>query len=129
MMIPLAIIPGPKKPEYLMSFLKPIINEIQTLCSRGFVVEKNNVVVHKSKVFLLGMTGDIPGIADLINHRGHTSKYGCRICRAAGSHPEGNNYGMYFLKAGDMRTRQQLIDGDLVNDPEYESQYNTDNLN
>lgn len=115
MMIPLAILPGPKKPKYLMSFLTPIIEEINSLCARGFVVEKNNEIVHQSKVFLLGMTGDIPGIADLMNHRGHTSKYGCRICKIAGRHPEGCRYGMYFLDAGDMRTKDELVNGDAVN--------------
>ncbi|KAG2214230.1 hypothetical protein INT47_000786 [Mucor saturninus] len=37
MMIPLAIIPCPKKPKYLMIFLKPIIEEINSLSDRGFM--------------------------------------------------------------------------------------------
>lgn len=114
MMLPLAIIPGPKKPKYLMSFLKPIIEEINTLSTKGFIVEKNDHVVHQSKVFLLGITGDIPGIADLMNHSGHMSNYGCRYCLVTGCHPEGTSHGMYFRGRGNMRTREHLISGGEV---------------
>ncbi|KAG2191767.1 hypothetical protein INT47_010342 [Mucor saturninus] len=58
------------------------------------------------------MTGDIPGIADLMNHRGHTSTYGCRICEVTGRHPEGCSHGMYFLDVGNMRTKDELVNGD-----------------
>jgi hypothetical protein len=45
-------------------------------------------------VHLLTFTGDIPAIADLMNHKGHQSYYGCRICECRGiRHRSG---GMYF---------------------------------
>lgn len=115
MMIPLAIIPGPKKPKYLMSFLRPIVEEINALSNKGFVVQKNGQTIHQSKVFLLGMTGDIPGIADLMNHRGHMSTYGCRLCHVAGCRPQGTNRGLYFLNPGAMRSKEELVDGNPVN--------------
>lgn len=115
-MIPLAIIPGPKKPKYLMTFLKPIIDEINSLSVQGFMVEKNGEIVHQSKVFLLGMTGDIPGIADLMNHRGHMSEHGCRLCHVAGVHAEGSQHGVYFVDTNKtMRSRDELIYGNPVN--------------
>jgi hypothetical protein len=113
-MLPLGIAPGPLKPYDLMSFLKPYIDEVNYLSKNGLVVKKNNVVVHESKVFLMGITGDIPGIADLMNHDGHMSLYGCRFCEAVGTHPPAPAKGMYFPNKGRMRSKQQLIDGNHV---------------
>lgn len=113
MMLPLGIIPGPKKPKYLMSFLKPIIEEINDLSSKGFTVKKNGAIVHQSKVFLLGITGDIPGISDLINHR-HTSEYGCRYCHAFGEASEVSPHGKYFRYPGDLRTKEEIVYGSAV---------------
>jgi hypothetical protein len=44
-------------------------------------------------------TGDIPAVADLINHKGHTSYYGCRLCHIKGTKgvTAHDNDGMYFL--------------------------------
>ncbi|KAG1439073.1 hypothetical protein G6F56_012412 [Rhizopus delemar] len=67
----LAVIPGPRKPADLMSFLEPIHEEIKQLGERGMVVEKEGVEVYRCKVHLMGNTGDIPGIAELMNHDGH----------------------------------------------------------
>lgn len=108
MMITLGIAPGPNKPFRLDSFLKPFIMEINQLSSKGLKVNKNGRTVYAGKVFLLGITGDIPGIASIMRHRGHTAKYGCRICKAAGSPPE-NGRGMYFRSEGVMRTKQELM--------------------
>ncbi|KAI9329310.1 hypothetical protein BD770DRAFT_404258 [Pilaira anomala] len=76
MMMPLGIIPsGPKKTYDLMPFLKPFIDEINELSTKGMRVEKNGEVVYVGKVFILGITGDIPGIASLIYHQGHQAVY------------------------------------------------------
>ena len=108
-MLPLAIIPGPKKPKDLLSFLKPIIEEIQDLSTAGFIAKKNGDVVYQGKVFLLGITGDIIGIYDLMNHR-HTSMFGCRYC-----HADNNAHGLYFKSIDDpLRTLEELVNGDIV---------------
>ncbi|KAG1449908.1 hypothetical protein G6F56_008504 [Rhizopus delemar] len=59
--ITFAVIPSPKKPANLMSFLDPILSEIKDLD-----------IFH-------GVTGDIPGIAELMNHREHNCLHGCRF--------------------------------------------------
>ncbi|KAG1437446.1 hypothetical protein G6F56_013102 [Rhizopus delemar] len=82
--ISLGIIPGPNKPDNLMSFLESIYEEIKQLGIRGFVVKKGDVTVEEGKVYLMSNTGDIPGIADLMNHDGHMCKHGCRICDIMG---------------------------------------------
>lgn len=110
-MITLTITPGPSKPKDLMSFLKPIIEEISALSTNGFKVLKNSEEVYSSKVYLLGMTGDIPGVAELINHAGHTSKHGCRICDTLAVILRTTPY---FPNDGVLRSLQSLIDGDSV---------------
>ncbi|KAI7880030.1 uncharacterized protein EV154DRAFT_568580 [Mucor mucedo] len=69
---------------------------------------KNNEIVHESKVFLVGMTCYILGMADLMNRRGHTSKYCYRICKVVGRRPKDYPYGIHFLDAGDMRTKARI---------------------
>jgi hypothetical protein len=93
-MIQLMIIPGQHKPKALDSFLQPIFTELLQLVKAGMEVKLNDGETIKAKVYLLMFGGDIPAIADLINHSGHMSYHGCRICEVLGI--RGNNGGMYF---------------------------------
>ncbi|KAI9330449.1 hypothetical protein BD770DRAFT_403818 [Pilaira anomala] len=54
---------------------------------------------------------DIPGIACLMNHQGHQSKYGCRICTVECEAPIGSSHGLYFTRRGSMRTKEELVSG------------------
>lgn len=83
-MIALGVIPGPKKPWDLLSFLKPIINEIEELGRRGLSVVKNGQEVYFGKVHLIAVTGDIPAISDMIGSGRHMSYDGCRVCDTRG---------------------------------------------
>lgn len=107
----LAVIPGPRKPADLMSFLVPIYEEIKQLGERGMVVEKEGVEVYRCKVHLMGNTGDIPGIAELMNHDGHMSTNGCRICDIFGVT---HNHAMCFIGEGTLRTFEDLVNGRSV---------------
>ncbi|KAG1439428.1 hypothetical protein G6F56_012302 [Rhizopus delemar] len=106
--ITFGLIPGPKKPKNLMSFLEPIYEEIRELGERGLVVKKNGEEIYSGKVYLMANTGDIPGIADLMNHKGHCSEHGCRMCDVLGSNCGG---AMCFPGVGQMRTKDDLING------------------
>lgn len=96
-----------------MSFLEPIIEEIAELGDKGLMVKKDDEVVYHGKVHLIGITGDIPGIADLMKHQGHMAYYGCRICVVRGVRPAGSS-GMYFTCNDCLRTMDELINGDPV---------------
>ena len=99
MMMPLGVIPGgPEKTYDLMSFLKPFIEEVGVLSTKGMTVVKNGRDVYTGRVFRFGITGDIPGIASLMNHQGHQSTSGCRMCKVTGQRPIGTSHGMFFLK-------------------------------
>ena len=94
-----------------MSFLEPIYEEIKQLGIRGFVVKKGDVKVEEGKVYLMSNTGDIPGIADLMNHDDHMCKHGCRICDIMGEYAF---HGYRFNKVGHLRTFDDLINGRSV---------------
>ncbi|SAM08341.1 hypothetical protein [Absidia glauca] len=98
----LLITHGTKKPKALDSFLSPIFRELDHLSRVGIMVTTADGQIIKAKVQLMTFTGDIPAVADLINHKGHMSYYGCRLCHIKGvkgvtAH---DNDGMYFLGYG-----------------------------
>lgn len=91
------------------SFLQPFIDEMNQMSQRGLKIIKNGQAVYAGKVHLLGITGDIPGIAKLINHSGHMSEYGCRICKTTGVAPAMGGRGKYFRFVGPLRTKDELM--------------------
>ena len=80
----MGILPGPKKPSHLLSFLEPIIHEIQELGQRGLSVVKNGEEVYNGKVHLMAVSGDIPAIGDMMGSARHMSYDGCRVCDTEG---------------------------------------------
>lgn len=112
-LIQLAILPGPKTPENVDSFLKPIVAEFKDLSTHGLLVRQNGMQVCKAKVNLIIATGDIPAAAALARHKGHTSTFGCRLCRIE---TEKHDYRTCFLEAdADVRSRVDFTDADPEN--------------
>ena len=89
----LAVLPGPKKPKDLDSFLRPMIDELSTIARNGMVIhiDQRPEILVNAQLLLFG--GDTPGVGDIIGHS-HSSTYGCRICWIEGS--RGTSGGMYF---------------------------------
>lgn len=112
-MIPLGIAPGPKAPFNIESFLKPFLDEVNELRDNGFKVVKNGQTVYAGKVHILGITGDIPGIAKIMGHSGHTSHYGCRICKVHNTRTE-NIQGMYFPGEAPLRSKREWMSNNDV---------------
>jgi hypothetical protein len=109
----LAILPGPKKPVSINSFLLPIVAELNYLSTYGMVVKNNGVEICRSKVHLVIASGDIPAVNDISKVAPHTSKFGCRICTTEGVHPDNHPYGMYFPNvAAPLRTLNEYKHGD-----------------
>lgn len=80
-MLQLAILPGPKTPDVIDSFLGPIVEEFKDLSNHGLLVKRNGSEICKAKVNLVIATGDIPAAAALARHGGHSSGYDRRLCR------------------------------------------------
>ena len=112
-MIQIAITPG--KPKDLVSFLQPVIAEVNTLYEKGLVIKKQDQVRFSGNVAILGITGDIPGIAEIMNFAGHTHTYGCRICMVKADQPAAECvHGKYLSSKSTQRTINSLITGDSV---------------
>ena len=117
-MIQIAVCPG--KPKDLHSFLKPIFDEVEQMYKNKLVIKKQGTEVFRGRVAILGVTGDIPGITELMGSVGHTGTYGCRVSKAAGHGPLGiSRMGKYFPVMGELRSTEELVVGDPV------SQYNS----
>lgn len=89
------ITPGPNKCD-LFSFLFPTLRELLILERGGLDVTLLSGAAEHFKVKLCACIGDIPGIAELSYHTGHTSYYGCRICTIKGTKKEKDNPSITF---------------------------------
>lgn len=110
-MIQLAILPGPNTPEVIDSFLEPIVSELNDLSKYGLMVRKNGIEVCNARVHLVIASGDIPAAAALARHTGHTSKFGCRICRVRTEKVDG--YTCYLEFNAPIREKTDFTNPDL----------------
>ena len=62
----------------------------------GLVVIQGGQEVCRAKVHLILCSGDIPAVKDMAHVKGHTGKYGCRICEVEGKAPDSKSRGKYF---------------------------------
>lgn len=84
---------GTNKPANLHTFLYPLYEELVDLSENGIEVKIGDDII-RARIHLLTFAGDIPAVADLINHKGHTHHYGCRMCSVKGV--RGSPAGMFF---------------------------------
>ena len=126
-MFQVAILHGTSKTD-LDSYLKPIVQELQHLSTKGMIVQKNSEVVARARVVPLMVTGDIPGVAKILHHTGHASYYGCRFCTTRGS-PGANGRGMYFEKRNcPLRTKESLTPNAETVEANFKRNDNPDNI-
>ena len=112
-MIQIGVVPG--KPYDLNSYLGPLIKEVNDMYSRGVVIQKDGIEKYCGNVAIVGITGDIPDISELMVFAGHTSTFGCRVCLSEGYSPVPvSSHGKYFPDLGPIRTAESLINGDPV---------------
>ena len=117
-MIQITVCPG--KPKDLHSYLKPMFDEVEQMYKNKLVIKKQGTEVFRGRVAISGVTGDIPGITELMGSVGHTGKYGCRVCKAAGHGPLGiSNMGKQFPILGELRTTEELVVEDPVSQHDY----------
>ncbi|KAG2198367.1 hypothetical protein INT46_005428 [Mucor plumbeus] len=69
-MVTLAICTGPWKAAKIMWFFGVILKETDALSKDGFVLEQDGQVTYKENAFLMGVTGGVPGIAEIMGHPG-----------------------------------------------------------
>jgi len=89
--LPGGIIPGPKKPKNLDSFIFPGLHHLHAIQTEGLVIwdgaQKRQFLSHP---FLFVATADGPGMAFLTGLVGHSGRMGCRLyCGLQGRHKPG----------------------------------------
>ena len=111
-MIQLCICPGPHSVKDLFSFLQPCIQQLKSLQSSGICFKADNRERYFSCAHMLLCTGDTPGCSKMMCFRGHTFKYGCRICEIAGSPVKinGAKRGMYFAPYKRARPKKRSLE-------------------
>ncbi len=76
----LLLIPGPKNPAELETFLLPLYAELQSF-EQGLDMFDGGANEHfRWRGLLIGITGDQPAVAKVNGFGGHTAKAGCRDC-------------------------------------------------
>lgn len=90
--LPVMIIPGPKSPVNITSFLKPVLDEIKELSSTWLEVLMWDGCVRRVRVHLLFAMGDLPAMAKLCHLRGHNALFPCRYCHIRGIRKDNHCY-------------------------------------
>ena len=117
----LGVIPGPTQPKELGTFLKPLIDELETLAEGVSAYDGINKRPFCLRAYLIACFGDMPAVAKLMCMKGHGSKVPCRACRIVGvlgtktkyyaplSRPFANNPEPYNPLKLPLRTHQEYI--------------------
>jgi hypothetical protein len=79
-LICVGVIPGPKSPKNLSSFLWPLIEELLELAAGTPCIDTRNGVIFALRAHLIAIFGDIPAITKFLEFIGHNGRYPCRFC-------------------------------------------------
>lgn len=108
----------PCKPTDLFSFLSPLFEELKVLESAGITVECEDGRIDV-KAHIILASGDIPAVAALIHHSGHSSLYGCRQCTIksiSSLSPTGKGSGRYYTGLQNLN-EERTIENFRIGDP------------
>jgi len=82
--IPLGVIPGPKKPIDVDSFEWPMVQELNQLQLGVRAYDALTQKLFVLRAFLILVFGDIPAVAMLMCMKGHNGFAPCRMCKITG---------------------------------------------
>lgn len=115
MLICAGIIPGPKQPKDIASFLLPLEDELATLAEPEGVatyqaIKDAILPLHAYNIFEMG---DIVAIEKLIGLKGHNSFIPCRSCKLQGVRNIAGGVKIYYLP---LRLPKGKEDGSWIHD-------------
>jgi hypothetical protein len=84
--LPLGVIPGPKKPHDADSFLWPLLKELYKLTIGVRAFDSLSGRLFLLCAFLILVFGDIPAVSMLMRMKGHNGISPCRMCEVTGLH-------------------------------------------
>ncbi|PIL31775.1 hypothetical protein GSI_06479 [Ganoderma sinense ZZ0214-1] len=85
--LPLAVVPGPKKPKDFDSFLWPAVEEFQQLAVGIPAYDPRARSMFIQRAFVILVSGDIPAISMVMQMKGHNAIYPCQMCTIRGLRP------------------------------------------
>ncbi|KAF5315316.1 hypothetical protein D9619_007521 [Psilocybe cf. subviscida] len=80
----LGVIPGPKKPHDIDSFLWPAILEFLELAKGVRAFDALSLSIFLLRAYLIAVFGDIPAVSLLMHMKGHNGIVPCRFCEIRG---------------------------------------------
>jgi len=84
-LIPVGVIPGPKKPSDMDSFLYPLVEELLQLAIGVNAFDAVTERLFILRTYLIVNIGDIPAISLLMRMKGHNAFSPCRMCKIVGA--------------------------------------------
>jgi len=78
------VIPGPKTPKDMSSFLIPLVEELQTLAQGVAAYDSLNKEPFALRAYLIAAFGDMPAVAKLMCMKGPNGVSPCRACNIKG---------------------------------------------
>ncbi|KAG8725154.1 hypothetical protein FRC09_007143 [Ceratobasidium sp. 395] len=89
----LGVIPGPKEPKEIGTFLQPLIDELDELAAGVPAWDGLNNRAFCLRAYLIACFGDMPAVAKLMCMKGPSGKRPCRACNILGvQHENGKSY-------------------------------------
>ena len=106
----LGVVPGPKKPKDMDSFLYPLVEELLQLAVgiRAFDVLQSSVFALHA--YLIVVSGDIPALSMLLNIKGHNAFSPCRACKITGVQSPAQRVTTYYVPLSRQPPSTQRLD-------------------
>lgn len=120
--ISLGVIPGPKKPKDMDSFLYMFVCEMERLAVGVRAIDSLEPDVNKAvfslRAFLIAAFGDIPAVSALMGMKGHNAYSPCRMCEIVGVPAPGGGRSTTLYVPLDRSNHPGLKQGDVpIYDP------------
>lgn len=121
--ISLGVIPGPKKPHDIDSFLWPMIREFVQLAQGVRAYDILSSEIFALRAFLVVVFGDIPAVSMLMHMKGHNGISPCRMCKiTAVRGPDGSKSKTYYVP------HDRSCHPDIQGDPDAIQAYDLEDL-
>jgi Transposase family tnp2 len=95
--IPIGVIPGPKKPGDLDSFLWPLVQELLQLELGVSAFDAIKTTVFLLHAYLIVVFGDIPAVSMIMCMKGHNGRSPCRMCEIQGIRIPSSQVTMHYV--------------------------------
>ncbi|CDO71844.1 hypothetical protein BN946_scf184939.g68 [Trametes cinnabarina] len=113
--IPLCVVPGPKKPKDFDSFLWPAVEELLRLAVGVPAFDSTSLSPFSLHAYLVLVSGDMPAVSMIMQMKGHNGLFPCRMCTIRGLPiPDSRNHAHYVPLHRQRHPAVQENPGDFI---------------